>query len=1079
MSKEGMTPDFDAFPAELRALPNWVCWKYGKPRKDGKRPKMPINPHTGRAAKVNSAQTWGGFNDALKAAGRFDGIGFVFSELAQCTGLDFDNKAGPEIKNFDEIPRDWKDILLEMESYTELSPSKTGLHVIIKGTLLDGMKHKYKLQTGELEVYESGRFFTVTANPLLAFGGDVMFPALHERGVALPQILAPRNESNRIDTVAGGVLDVSELLRRARNDHKFLALWHGDKAAYQSASEADLSLCFRLVFYCQHDAAAVESFFKQSGLYREDKWAQHVGEGETYGERTVRKALEFQKEDYRPGAKPTPPAPEVSQAETPTANATPQAETEETASDTGKAAGFTMSPRGLLYESEPGAGASWICGPFRITARTRNIATGTGWGKLIEFIDPDGTPQAWAMPMRELAGTDYIKTLYDLGLEISTYPAHRALLSRYIREYAPAEKIDCVERTGWHGETFVLPDECISTAAARAILENPLAHNPYSTGGTLANWQDEIAARAEGNSRLVFAISCAFSAPLLSILGAEENGGFHFRGMSSEGKTIILKAACSVWGGPDDYLQRWRATAVGIEQTAVAYNDTLLCLDEIGQVDPHTAGEVAYMLANGQGKLRGAKAGGLRKTERWRMIFLSSGEISLAQHMSEAGRKAKAGQELRLADIPSNAGAGFGVFEDLHDKKSGAEFAEAMEKTAAKYHGTAGRAFLREVLKRGIEKAARFIVERRGEFDTYIPKEAQGQAIRVARRFGLVAAAGELATALGVTGWQKHEATNAAQKCMNAWLEARGGAGQREITQALEQVQAFFELHGAARFTPWDKNPETEVTQNRAGFRRESETNAGEWDYYVFPSVFKDEICKGLDWRMIQDVLVTRGWIEPTRGADGAIKSHTRAERLPGIGNKRVYRFRAGFDVLEPENSEFSGNDFSAVAVWHCDNSQDNSENQTVTVENLPQNCHKNSNSSVAVGAQWIESNQTQVPTTVSIDFVADVANARDVWHGNSLENQGKGNLPQCHTATRPKLSPEERNANILLSFLLMRDPQRQGAAVDLQEIESEIGLQGIHFSQARAVLEEHGEIQITMYPRKSPVKLALKQEAA
>ena len=141
------------------------------------------------------------------------------------------------------------------------------------------------------------------------------------------------------------------------------------------------------------------------------------------------------------------------------------------------------------------------------------------------------------------------------------------------------------------------------------------------------------------------------------------------------------------------------------------------------------------------------------------------------------------------------------MFEDLHGTDGGAQFAEILTNAAAKYYGSAGRGFLRELLKRGIEKAARFIVERRGEFDTYIPKEAQGQAIRVARRFGLVAGAGELATALGVTGWKKHEATTAAQTSMKAWLEARGGAGQREITQALEQVQAFFELHGAARFT--------------------------------------------------------------------------------------------------------------------------------------------------------------------------------------------------------------------------------------------------------------------------------------
>ena len=222
---------------------------------------------------------------------------------------------------------------------------------------------------------------------------------------------------------------------------------------------------------------------------------------------------------------------------------------------------------------------------------------------------------------------------------------------------------------------------------------------------------------------------------------------------------------------------------------------------------------------------------------------------------------------------------------------------------------------------------------------------------------------------------------------------------------------------------------------------------------------------------MIQEILIQRGWIEPTRGPDGGTVQATRAERLPGMGNKRVYRFNAGFEIAETENS--------SVAQWHSGKNSESQLNQTDSLENLPLNCHYSENSAVAEQNQQLTPHCVQNNEHGQAGIVAPVANQQQQWHANLMKNQEKENLPLRHYATEQKLSPEERNANILLPFLLMRDPQRHGAAVDLQEIESEIGLQGNHFSQARAVLEERGEIQITMYPRKSPVKLALKQEAA
>src|SRR5262249_48564482 len=161
----------------------------------------------------------------------------------------------------------------------------------------------------------------------------------------------------------------------------------------------------------------------------------------------------------------------------------------------------------------------------------------------------------------------------------------------------------------------------------------------------------------------------AFAAPLLTLLGLE-GGGVHYRGPSSEGKTTAALMAASVWGEPER-VESWRATANGLEGVASGHNDNLLVLDELKQIDPHQAASVAYMLANGSGKRRGRPHGGTRPRLTWKVLFLSTGEISLAQHVEAVGLRVHAGQEVRLIDLPADAGQGFGIFERFYGHTSG------------------------------------------------------------------------------------------------------------------------------------------------------------------------------------------------------------------------------------------------------------------------------------------------------------------------------------------------------------------------------------------------------------------------
>ncbi|MBU0761866.1 MAG: DUF927 domain-containing protein, partial [Candidatus Altiarchaeota archaeon] len=400
---------------------------------------------------------------------------------------------------------------------------------------------------------------------------------------------------------------------------------------------------------------------------------------------------------------------------------------------------------------------------------------------------------------------------------------------------------------------------------------------------SLKQWQDNVGHFCEGNSRLTLVVSTAFAAPLLSLIG-EENGGIHIHGNSSEGKTTALRIACSIYGAPS-IMCSWRATSNGLEGVAALYNDALLCLDEISQVLPHAAGEIAYMIANGRGKSRAKRNGDTKPTKRWNVLFLSSGEMSLADHMEDAGKKTRAGQETRLVNIPADTGA-HGIFDTLHDYDDGAQLADALTSSCAQYYGTPIRVFLQKLVDAPLDKLQKNFKQFCKDFmEEHVPKDSSGQVKRVGRRFSLIAAAGELATSLRITGWKEGDATKAAVICYNDWIKYRGGTGQQEEKVVLSQIKHFFEQHGESRFTPLNTDSQyPSKTINRAGYRKMNED--GQEDFYVLPESFKTDICHGLDHKFVANVLLKHGLLIP----DSTGRT-TRAERAPWAkkSTTRVY----------------------------------------------------------------------------------------------------------------------------------------------------------------------------------------------
>ena len=539
----------------------------------------------------------------------------------------------------------------------------------------------------------------------------------------------------------------------------------------------------------------------------------------------------------------------------------------------------TDKQTGQTSEAEP----VWVCSPLAIDAQTRDPQS-SEWGRLLVFPDNDGKVHRWAMPMRMLAGSgeELRAELLSEGLVITSNPGMRRMVADYIAREKPSTTARCVARTGWHGDVFALPRETFGDSASEPVIFQTAAPDGIALGriGTLESWREHVAVPCAGNSRLVLALCCAFAGPCIGLLNAE-GGGVHLRGASSTGKTTAGSVAASVYG-PPSFTRTWRHTDNGLEGIASLHSDLLLILDELGQLDPRHAGAVAYMLANGQGKGRSRRDGSPRAVSTWRVLFLSTGEVGLSDLVTESGGKVRAGQEVRVIDLPADAGAGFGLFEQMPAGATAGAFADGLKHAAGTHYGVALPAFLRCLVAdpeahRGVLRQMRDALARELADD-----HADGQVRRVADRFALIAAAGELATTFGLTGWEPEESERAIRTCFASWLGGRGTKGNAEPAAMIAQVRGFLEAHGESRFTPWHFEDKSPRTINRAGYRKETETGP---EYFIEREAFRREVAQGFDPAQVARALVDAGALMTETGG-GA----TRKERLPDKRNVRVYR---------------------------------------------------------------------------------------------------------------------------------------------------------------------------------------------
>lgn len=292
-----------SFPKELAALPQWICWRLEPDPKGDKPRKVPYDPKTGRKASSTTPATWATLPEAETARDRymFTGLGFVFTEECSIVGVDIDH-CRTEDGTLNDTARA---ILEKYPSYTEISPSGTGLHIFYRGSM-PGKGNKNSA-TG-VEMYSTGRYFTMTGQRLEGTPEDIAdgaaaLPWIHEAFVAKKR--KPRAAKAARKTVRLADEQVLEKARAASGGEEFADLWEGRwKDKYGSQSEADLALCCALAFWTGKDSEQMDRLFRQSALLRE-KWdTVHHADGSTYGAETIRQAIARTEQTYSPEGEP-------------------------------------------------------------------------------------------------------------------------------------------------------------------------------------------------------------------------------------------------------------------------------------------------------------------------------------------------------------------------------------------------------------------------------------------------------------------------------------------------------------------------------------------------------------------------------------------------------------------------------------------------------------------------------------------------------------------------------------------------------------------------------------------------------
>jgi putative DNA primase/helicase len=418
-----------------------------------------------------------------------------------------------------------------------------------------------------------------------------------------------------------------------------------------------------------------------------------------------------------------------------------------------------LAPLPKLPASEPAADAEVVAVVSTIDGE---------WGAEIRWLDPAKRERraiVWAEEAsHKRRWEDATSRLAGLGLRIRDAKAMRDWLLAAIQGHSPDIRVLASTRLGWHQidgrRAFVLPH-----ASLGGDIRYVGDYVAVEACGTLEDWQQAVAAKAEQAWPAVVAIMASLSVPMIGLLSELHPAGIHLWGDSSTDKTTALRAAASCWGSWR-LIRSWRAAIHGLEAVAEMLNDLPLILDEASEVDPKVLEASIYMLAYGQGKTRARRTGEAADIRRWRTAPISSGERPTAEILQASLGRQMMGLAARMVDIQVRA-----------DDYGSAEQARELSIATDTCHGTAGPAFIEAILELGREE----LLAKHEQTHRECIEIAQGKAkrdlapveARALRGMARLMLAGQIGVAAGILPWHELTPRRAVSIAIERWLGTR------------------------------------------------------------------------------------------------------------------------------------------------------------------------------------------------------------------------------------------------------------------------------------------------------------------
>lgn len=706
-SKKIRTDNYSDIPIELQERKQWVVWKYEI--KDGKKTKVPYQVN-GFKASVNNPNTWCSFQEVVQAVrdGIYDGIGFMFSKDDDYIGIDVDKCYYNGEFNETAI-----EVIELLDSYTEFSPSGTGIHIIVRGALPEYIKKTgFKNKEYGVEIYHYGRYFTFTGN-------RENENEIQERTDEVEEIIEKYFTREQlaqcaeieINTEPFNMEDDADTWKKMFSDPKtgqdVQAMYRGelirkDNQGKPDWSATDYYLCQELAYYCDKDFIKMDRMFRNTGLYR-DKWDERRG-ATTYGYRTLVEAAASKKKtvsDYR--------------------NDDFQIIIQE--NEQSILPKNYISKNGCLFKivekevrGEVKKLEVFICRQTPII--TRSFMN-------VEF------PQLY----HEITWTDKGKTYTEVVLA-GDLAIRKELLklsykslavtdnnAKYLIEYFDrlnminqSDHGYLVERLGHIKNTFIHP-----------LRENGIKIIPMDSGekqileafqqsGTSEKWMQNVLEPIKKHPKALLMVLASFASVITKDLKLQPFI-VDFSGPTSRGKTTILKACASVWG-TEHLVNEWNLTKVAAERKAAFLNSFPLLLDDSRKADARQLQAFVYNFSGGRSKGRGSVSGSQREFT-WNNILISTGESALTEYAEQAG--GVAARIISITGIPFGD-ADFHFFNNLYN---------SMEN----YYGTIGLEFL---VKWWENKES--ILPHFHEYNEVFQKKAHGNEVisRIARYYASI-----------------------------------------------------------------------------------------------------------------------------------------------------------------------------------------------------------------------------------------------------------------------------------------------------------------------------------------------------